>query len=171
MQTSTRRAHEQHATGTHHVYERGAGMPFRPLAVGRHLAMWARATRRNDGTLAFDDPQVAERIGRMETEAEVARLLAMRLGWMTQKGQVPGVEGSMCKLFRSEADQRHHRDALDALGADGLLAPGVPGAPGDGRLEFGFRASIVETIYGGSSEIMREMIAEGRLSLPRNRAK
>jgi alkylation response protein AidB-like acyl-CoA dehydrogenase len=84
---------------------------------------------------------------------------------------VPGVEGSMCKLFRSEADQRHHRDALDALGADGLFAPGTPGAPCGGRLEFGFRASVVETIYGGSSEIMREMIAEGRLQLPRNRAK
>jgi hypothetical protein len=153
------------------VYERGAGMPFRPLAVGEQLAAWATTTRRPDGSLAFDDPQVAERIGRMAIESEVARLLAMRLGWMTDKGQLPGIEGSMCKLFRSEADQRHHRDALDALGADGLFAPGTPGAPCDGRLEFGFRASVVETIYGGSSEIMREMIAEGRLGLPRNRPK
>ena len=119
----------------------------------------------------FDDPQVAERIGRMATESEVARLLAMRLGWMTEKGELPGVEGSMCKLFRSEADQRHHRDALDALGVDGLFGPGTPGVACEGRLEFGFRASVVETIYGGSSEIMREMIAEGRLGLPRNRAK
>jgi alkylation response protein AidB-like acyl-CoA dehydrogenase len=153
------------------VYERGAGMPFRPLAVGRRLAEWGKTTRRVDGTLVFDDPQIAARIGRMETEAEVARLLAARLGWMIENGQVPGVEGSMCKLFRSEADQRHHREALDALGVDGLFAAGTPGAPCDGQMEFGFRASVVETIYGGSSEIMREMIAEGRLGLPRGRAK
>jgi alkylation response protein AidB-like acyl-CoA dehydrogenase len=153
------------------VYERGVGMPFRSLAIGEHLAAWAKRTRRPDGSVAFDDPQVAERIGRMATEAEVARLLATRLAWMAQKGETPGVEGSMTKLFRSEADQRHHRDALDVLGADGLLAPGTPGAADDGRFEAGFRASVVETIYGGASEIMREMIAEGRLGLPRNRAK
>jgi alkylation response protein AidB-like acyl-CoA dehydrogenase len=153
------------------VYERGVAMPFRQLEVGRQLADWARATPREDGSTAFDDPQVAERIGRMATEAEVARLLSLRLGWMAAKGEMPGVEGSMTKLFRSEADQRHHRDALDVLGAEGLLSPHAPGAPAGGRFEFGYRASVVETIYGGSSEIMREMIAEGRLGLPRNRPK
>lgn len=153
------------------VFERGVGMPFRPLSVGKELAEWAATAPRPDGRVAFEDPQVAERIGRMATEAEVARLLAARLGWMLQRGEVPGVEGSMAKLYRSEADQRHHRDALDILGAEGLLAPAAPTAPFGGRFEFGFRASVVETIYGGASEIMREMIAEGRLGLPRNRAK
>jgi len=153
------------------VYERGVGMPYTPLTGGVELAAWAKSARRDDGTRPFDDPQVADRIGRMAIEAEVARLLAMRIGWMADRGEMPGVEGSMAKLYKSEADQRHHRDALDVLGADGLLAPGAADAPLGGRLEFGFRASVVETIYGGASEIMREMIAEGRLGLPRNRQK
>ena len=151
------------------VYERGVGMPYKPLDIGVEVAEWAKETTRPDGSRVFDDPQVAERLGRMAAEAEVARLLAHRIGWMADRGEMPGVEGSMSKLFRSEADQRHHRDALDILGSEGVLAPGAPGAPLAGGAEFGFRASVVETIYGGSSEIMREMIAEGRLGLPRNR--
>jgi hypothetical protein len=153
------------------VYERGVGMPYTPLSAGNELASWAKSARRDDGSVVFDDPQVAERIGRMATEAEIARLLAMRIGWMADRGEMPGVEGSMAKLYKSEADQRHHRDAVDVLGAEGLLAPGAADAPLGGRLEFGLRSSVVETIYGGASEIMREMIAEGRLGLPRNRQK
>jgi alkylation response protein AidB-like acyl-CoA dehydrogenase len=151
------------------VFERGVGMPYTPLTVADELAEWAGTRTRPDGGRVLDDPSVAERIGRMATESEVARLLAGRLEWMAAKGEMPGVEGSMSKLFRSEADQRHHRDALDVMGADGLLAPGAEGAPLAGRLEHGFRASVVETIYGGASEIMREMVAESRLGLPRNR--
>ena len=153
------------------VFERGVGMPFRPLTIGPQLATWATTARRPDGSRPFDDDSVRERLGRMAAESEVARLLAARLTWMVGKGELPGVEGSMTKLFRSESDQRQHREALDVLGAEGLLAPDADGAPLDGALELGFRASVVETIYGGSSEIMREMIAEGRLGLPRNRAK
>ena len=153
------------------MFERGVGMPFKPLSVGQELAEWSRTTRRGSGTRPFDDPQVAERIGRMATEAEVVRLLALRLDWLARIGETPGVESSMYKLYRGEAEQRHHRDAMDVLGAEGLLQPDVPGAVADGRFEFGFRSSVVQTIYGGSSEIMREMIAESRLGLPRNRAK
>ncbi len=152
------------------VFERGAGMPrSAEETLARDLAHWAQGATGMDGRPTFDDPHVAERIGRMAVEEEVARLLDLRLRWQTEQGQLPGVEGSMRKLYASEATQRAHRAALDILGPEGILAPGVPGAPAHGEFEAGFRASVVETIYGGSSEIMREIIAEGRLGLPRNR--
>jgi alkylation response protein AidB-like acyl-CoA dehydrogenase len=152
------------------VFERGAGMPrSAEETLARDLARWALGHTDGDGRRTFDDPQVAERIGRIATDEEVARLLDLRLRWRTERGELPGVEGSMRKLFASEATQRAHRAALDILGAEGILAPGAPGAPDNGAFEAGFRASVVETIYGGSSEIMREIIAEGRLGLPRNR--
>lgn len=75
----------------------------------------------------------------------------------------------MRKLFWSESAQRHYSDALDILGAEGALAPDALGAPVAGRLEQGFRAAVVTTVYGGASEILREIIAERRLGLPRNR--
>jgi alkylation response protein AidB-like acyl-CoA dehydrogenase len=105
----------------------------------------------------------------MAIDEEVARLLMLRMRWMAQNGQLPGVEGSMQKLFSTEAAQRHYGDTLDILGVEGLLQPGAPDAPNRGRFEADFRTSVVDTIRGGSSEILREIIAERRLGLPRNR--
>jgi alkylation response protein AidB-like acyl-CoA dehydrogenase len=42
-------------------------------------------------------------------------------------------------------------------------------APLGAAIEYGFRNAVVGTIRGGSSEIMREIIAERRLGLPRAR--
>ena len=75
----------------------------------------------------------------------------------------------MRKLFWAETMQRHYSDALDILGAEGVLAPDAAGAPAGGMFEHGFRAAVVTTVYGGASEILREIIAERRLGLPRNR--
>jgi alkylation response protein AidB-like acyl-CoA dehydrogenase len=152
------------------VYERGAGSPMlAESTLSRELAGWALEQRQANGTTVFDDPLTAERIARMAIEEEVARLLMLRLRWSAQKGGLPGVEGSMQKLYSSETGQRHYNDALDILGPAGVLAPGGPDAPNQGRFEAGFRAAVVTTIYGGSSEIQREIIAERRLGLPRNR--
>jgi alkylation response protein AidB-like acyl-CoA dehydrogenase len=42
-------------------------------------------------------------------------------------------------------------------------------APVEGKLEQGFLDAVVTTVYGGASEILREIIAERRLGLPRSR--
>ena len=55
------------------------------------------------------------------------------------------------------------------LGPEGVLQPGAAGAPSEGDLEAHFRSAVVGTIYGGASEIQREIIAERRLGLPRSR--
>ena len=63
------------------------------------------------------------------------------------------------------------RTFLPALlsGIAGLLHMGEPGAAGDGRVEFDARHSPVMTIYGGTSEINRNNIAERHLGLPKAR--
>ncbi|WP_307873756.1 MULTISPECIES: acyl-CoA dehydrogenase family protein [unclassified Frankia] len=152
------------------VHERGSdNLEFVETRVSSDLARWARGPRDTDGTTPLDDPLVAERIGRMAVDEEVARLLALQVRATSERGEAPAVEGAMAKLFRTEAAQRHHSDALDILGADGILAPGAVGAPDAGLFEAGFRSAVVETIRGGSSEILREIIAERRLGLPRTR--
>lgn len=152
------------------VYERGVSSPasLEPT-LSRDLATWAREAPRPDGTVALDDPLVAERIARMAVDEEVVRLLGHWVRWRVAKGELPGVEGSMRKLFATEAGQRHCSDTLDILGAEGVLAPGAPGAPAGGVFERAFRASVVTTVYGGASEILRDIIAERHLGLPRNR--
>jgi alkylation response protein AidB-like acyl-CoA dehydrogenase len=107
------------------VYERGvAGPTSLDKTVSQDLASWARQTHRTDGTAVLDDPLAAERIGRIAVDEEVSRLLGHWVNWQVAKGGLPGVEGSMRKLFLTEALQRHYSDALDILGAEGLLAPG-----------------------------------------------
>lgn len=73
--------------------------------------------------------------------------------WVAAHGGSPGVEGAMAKLFSTERAQVQHRTLLDLLGADGMLSG--DSAPLDGG--------------GGTSEVMREIIAERRLGLPRSR--
>jgi 3-oxocholest-4-en-26-oyl-CoA dehydrogenase alpha subunit len=152
------------------VYERGFGSAASlEQTLARDLARWARSAVRPDGVAVLDDPLTLERIGRIAVDEEVTRVFSQRLDWLASKGELPQVEGSMRKLFWTESIQRHYSDALDILGAEGLLAPGAAGAPADGKFEHDFRAAVVTTVYGGASEILREIIAERRLGLPRGR--
>ena len=61
----------------------------------------------------------------------------------------------MQKLFASEAALRHYSELVDMLGASGVLQG--DGTPMGGDLKASFRSTVVGTIYGGSSEIQREI--------------
>jgi alkylation response protein AidB-like acyl-CoA dehydrogenase len=133
------------------VYERGvAGLTSLEQTLARDLAAVAD----------LHDPLVAERIGRMAIEEEVTKLLGQWVQWRVDTGHLPGVEGSMRKLFYTEADQRRYSDALDILGPAGVLA---------GPFEHAFRNAVVTTVYGGTSEILRDIVAQRGLGLPRTR--
>jgi alkylation response protein AidB-like acyl-CoA dehydrogenase len=145
------------------IYERGAGSPAsNEQTLAQDLAAWSKANGR------FDDPLTAERIGRIAVEQEVAKVMGQWVRWRAKQA-LPAYEGTMRKLFSTEAAQRQYSDTMDVLGMAGLLEPGAPGAPAGGRFELNFREAVVTTIYGGTSEVCREIIAERRLGLPRNR--
>lgn len=109
------------------------------------------------------------RLARAAIDLEVGHVLGQRLTWMTSRGELPHVEGSMAKLFGSEALVRAASSLLDAAGAAGIIGDDDPASPGDGWIEHEFRHSVVTTIYAGTSEIQRGIIAEGRLGLPSTR--
>jgi alkylation response protein AidB-like acyl-CoA dehydrogenase len=146
------------------VYERAGANWGEPDRLVRSVARWARETD------ALDDPLVRDRLAEHAVRMEVARLLVYRTAELAAAGGMPQVEGSMAKLFVTEAFTRAAADLLDLLGTGGLLAHGDPGAPLDGLVEHAFRHSTVTTIYGGSSEVQRGIIAERGLGLPRTRA-
>jgi alkylation response protein AidB-like acyl-CoA dehydrogenase len=154
------------------VYERGGGGSGRtgPTLTER-VAEWCQTHRRPDGSRVFDDPTVQERLARIAIESEVARLLGQRVAWVSSTGGMPGVEGSMAKLYGSEAHQRHYSTLQDILGAEAVLTHQAAEAPLQGDVDSAFRYAIVGTIYGGTSEIQREIVAQRRLGLPRNRPK
>jgi alkylation response protein AidB-like acyl-CoA dehydrogenase len=147
-----------------------------PAAVGylnhlvTHTRQWAE-TPDEDGDRPIDRPGVRRRLARAMIDLEVGKLLGYRLTDMTAKGLLPMVEGSMAKLYGSEALVRAGSALLDATGVDGLLSDHDPDGPGGGWVEWGFRHSLVTTIYAGTSEIQRGIIAEGRLGLPSTRGR
>jgi alkylation response protein AidB-like acyl-CoA dehydrogenase len=111
----------------------------------------------------LDDEELARRLA--TARAEVAALRSMTyLGVSRNSRQaVPGPEGSIVKLFYAELSQRVYALALDMLGPDSLRA--------DLGLATDWHHDYLEaysySIGGGTSEIMRNIIGERLLGLPR----
>ncbi len=118
---------------------------------------------------AGDDATVRQKIAQAQIEAHVFRLIGLRNLTSAQHGHAPGPEASLTKLYWSEMDKRIQETAVGLQGAYGALAPGSPLAVEDGRWQYGWMWAQAETIYAGSSEIQRNIIAERVLGLPRGR--
>jgi alkylation response protein AidB-like acyl-CoA dehydrogenase len=100
-------------------------------------------------------------------ENNVCKYLGYRIGDMQMKGKHPSYEASMVKVFQSELAQRIYRFAVNALGLPGQLMPEQPGAPFGGDMPENYLTSVPGTIYSGSNEIQRNIIATRGLGLPR----
>jgi len=112
-------------------------------------------------------PQVRARLADMAIEVEVGRYLSYRVASMQQAGQIPNYEASVAKLYSSELDQRLARAGMELLGLYGQLHPRSRWARLKGRVERHYLVSVASTIGGGTSEIMRNVIAGRGLGLPR----
>lgn len=150
------------------VYERGSANWGEPHRLVEAVAEWSLEAGA-DGARPFDDPVVRAVLARATTELEVGRLLLYRSAWLAARGEMPHVEGSMAKLHITETFVRVASELLDLLGPAGLVPGDERGAVLGGLVEHAFRHSMVTTIYGGSSEIQREIIAGRGLGLPRGR--
>ncbi len=151
-------------------YERGiAGGQFPSPPVIDAALDWATTSERADASRPIDDVGVREKLIRAMIDVEVCRGLAYHTASLAAGGEMFGVEGSMTKLFASESYKRHCREFQDLMGADGLRTHADPAAHLGGRIEENVRHSPVTTIYAGTSEISRNLVAEGFLGLPRAR--
>jgi alkylation response protein AidB-like acyl-CoA dehydrogenase len=130
---------------------------------------WARRDRRDDRP-TIEDPRVKERLGRAATHFEAARVLSRQSLWAAAEGRGHRGEGPMSKLFQTEILVEDAQDLLDLAAPASLLRRGEEGAAADGEFEFAYRLSPAPTIYAGTSEIMRSIIAQQALGLPRSRS-
>ncbi len=125
------------------------------------------ALARNHG--AGSDATTRQRVAQAQIDAHVFKVVGLRNLTRAEHGHPPGPEASLTKLYWSEMDKRMQELAVGLQGAYGALAPESPFALEDGRWQFGWMWAQAETIYAGSSEIQRNIIAERVLGLPRGR--
>jgi alkylation response protein AidB-like acyl-CoA dehydrogenase len=134
----------------------------------RVLVEWVREARR-DGEPLKQDPNVRRLIAQIVTDTAVAKALSTRFVCAAKGGgKPPTVESSQYKLFTTTLSQRVCKDALDITGAAGTIMEGQDEAPLRGRFEGAYRATMNETVGGGSSEIQKNIIARRHLGLPKN---
>jgi alkylation response protein AidB-like acyl-CoA dehydrogenase len=150
------------------VYERNSANWGEPAGLLDAVVRWACAAG-PDGTRPIDDPRTRARLARHAVALEVGRVLLYRAAHLAAAGAMTHVEGSMAKLWITEAFVAAAGDLSDLLGHAGTLRAGDPEAPAAGLVEHAYRHAQVTTIYGGSSEVQRGIIAERGLGLPRTR--
>jgi alkylation response protein AidB-like acyl-CoA dehydrogenase len=109
----------------------------------------------------LEDPVVADKLGELHLKAEIIRLTAYRgLTQIERYGQ-PGPEGSLVKWMWSETNQQLTQLAADLLGPEALQA-GTPWA-------YELLRARGNTIEGGTTEVLKNIVAERVLGLPKAR--
>jgi len=94
---------------------------------------------------------VADKLADMYVRLEAAKLLIYRVAWLKQQGKSAPAEAAAAKLFTSEAWVHSSRDAIQTHGAWGYLK--------EAGIERDLRDALASTIYSGTSEIQRVILA------------
>ena len=116
-------------------------------------------------TGAWDDPVIRQRLMQAVIEGRLIKITNYRAAAQRKTGRPPGPEGSITKLFQAEYNKRLQELAMDILGAKATAWSADESAVAN-RVR-GFLRSRANTIEGGTSEIMRNILGDRVLGLPR----
>jgi alkylation response protein AidB-like acyl-CoA dehydrogenase len=141
-------------------YERGVSTIGQQVGFERELDVVVERAKANG---SYDDPLVRDRIVQARIGLDVMRLHALRTLSAAEPG--PG-DASVSKLVWANWHRSLGELAMTVLGQDGLVVESGDPYRVD-RLQALFLFSRADTIYGGSNEVQRNIIAERVLGLPR----
>ncbi|HEX5367676.1 MAG TPA: acyl-CoA dehydrogenase family protein [Acidimicrobiales bacterium] len=132
--------------------ESRGGMYGAALAVAYDAAVAWASEPGPDGSRPLDDPVVRRRLARVALDVEVAT----------------ATPGAMGRIASSELFIRDAEELEDLVGPRALLARGEPDAVAGGWIEYAHRFAQGTAIYGGTTDIHRNLVAEKVLGLPRS---
>ena len=140
------------------------GQSSRVLRRVKKIAMETTAS----GKRLLDDPAIRLRIAKMEVKLRSIEMANFRALAGAQLGHAPGPESSILKIRGSEVIQQMFELAMDVMGPASLTWFNEPGVvPADQEFVGStFNYIRASTIYGGSNEIQRNVIAKMILGLP-----
>jgi len=138
--------------------------------VRHHKELFSAAERfcrdtQRDGRPLIDDPCVQQRLTRAAANIAAATMLHFRTLWVTVEKKPNLAYGPSSKMFSSEVYKTDALDLLNLTAPESLVFDSADAA----QINLCYRHCQVSTIYGGSSEVHRSMIAEKQLGLPKTR--
>jgi alkylation response protein AidB-like acyl-CoA dehydrogenase len=145
----------------HERFTLAFGLQLQVQIALRALTEKAKDSRGMNGSAASDDPVIRQRLAQLMIEAEVLRLNAYRGLTAVMKHGVPGPEGSLGKWHWSEVAQSLSELAMDIAGPHAMLT--------EDDWTYRFLRARANSIEGGTTEILKNIVAERVLGLPRMR--
>ena len=149
------------------AHERSASLREDPLLDKvRRLLDWAGKQHTSDGSRHLDRADVRQSLGRLYARARATELLGVEAVLRDAAGSAQITDAPATKVLFSETNLEVVTTALDLFGPEGLAAEGHDSID-DGYWHKAFLFARGFTISAGSNEIMRNVIAERGLGLPR----
>ena len=110
---------------------------------------------------------VRDSIAQLEIEFHVGRLLCYYTAWMIDQGKKPTSQAALCKAFCTQYEQRLNDVATKVLGPVSQIKQGVDWAPFDVDVASSYLWGPSYTLQGGSVEVLKGIVAQRGLELPR----
>jgi alkylation response protein AidB-like acyl-CoA dehydrogenase len=146
-------------------FERGTASMAHQIELTQfveNLIDYAKDNPGPDGRrMAIQDDTIRSRLASARAEVSALKAITLMSVSRARRGDPPGPEGSITRLYHTELMQRVHRLAYDLLGPGGLEMEGYRGWSRQ------YLEQMRQTIAGGTSEIQRNIIGERHLGLPR----
>ncbi len=141
----------------------GISLDVTSITGGSRKDPWATFL---DGLSDRSDPVARQAIAQLYIEQECKEITTFRANSARLRGETPGAEGGVNKVFNAEYNQRRSTFAVDSAGMGGIAW--LPGNDLAQNRAQAFLRARANTIEGGTSEILRNQMAERILGLPRD---
>jgi len=119
-----------------------------------------------DGTPLIKIHDIRKKIIYLYADVQKAKVLQRKVLSVAIQDEVPQTEAAVFKLFSTKLHQKLANEAMDILGREGLFRKEYQDSHANGKWEWSYRSTLVDTIGAGTTEIQKNTIAKKSLNLP-----
>ena len=121
---------------------------------------------KRDGVTLSQIPDIRKKIIYLYADVQKAKVLQRKVLSVAIQDEVPQTEAAVFKLFSTKLHQKLANEAMDILGREGLFRKEYDKSHANGKWEWSYRSTLVDTIGAGTTEIQKNTIAKKSLKLP-----